>query len=590
MPRIKQLSRQLANQIAAGEVVERPASVLKELVENSIDAGANKIEINIKHGGHKQIKVSDNGAGIYRDDLKLALLSHATSKIASLDDLENVSSMGFRGEALSSIASVAKLTIKSRQQEADTAWSIEAFDAESLADPKPCAQQPGTSVEVCDLFYSVPARKKFLKTERTEFTHLTETLKKIALAFPQIEFSLIHNNKKVKKFPRAEGQKQYQKRIDSIMGDEFMQSSLELDYKTDDLKLAGLMGLPTFARNNTALQYFFVNGRIIRDRLISHAVRQAYQDVLYHGKHPAFVLFLQLAPKNVDVNVHPAKSEVKFASPGQIHDFVRHAIQKTIVDSKPEDRLTLNAAVADKPARRGWHPDFRRGFRQEKISLSVKEQIKAYQPLVEDNLKTRLKDEAAQDYPLGFALGQLHNIYVLSQNDQGLVLVDMHAAHERISYEKMKTAWHNGVLTMQPLLVPLSLRVSELEAQMVEDTPELFRKIGLKLDRIGIQQIMVREVPAILADSDIESLTLEVLNDFSQFNTSDKIKQNINKILASMACHGAVRAGRSLTISEMNALLRDIENTERSGQCNHGRPTWVQLGHKELDSFFLRGQ
>lgn len=593
---IKQLSAQLSNQIAAGEVVERPSSVLKELLENSIDAGANKIAVTINNGGHKLIRVHDNGAGIYQNDLNLALLRHATSKITSLEELEKVTTMGFRGEALSSIASVSKLNIVSKQQESDNAWKIDNSEVETLSEAKPAAHPIGTTIEVRDLFYNTPARKKFLKAERTEFVHLQNAVKKIALAYPQIEFSLIHNGKQGKKYPAADNKEQYQQRIIDIMGKEFIDHSITLNFSANQIKLHGLISQPTFTRNNTSLQYFFVNDRIIRDKLISHAIRQAYQDVLYHGKHPAFVLFLELNPKNVDVNVHPTKSEVKFTDSRLVHDCVRRAIQNAIGAHQPHAHIATDSAPtipsSSYSTQRGTYyaPNL-----QSKLNLNVQEKMQAYAPVLgidQNNAPTNLteQDHNSEEYPLGFAIAQLHNIYILAQNTNGMILVDMHAAAERINYEKMKIDWHQGKLNTQALLVPLNLKVSELEAQMVEEMPEAFNKIGLQLDRLGISQISVRAIPALLAHSDIENLIREVLNDYLEFNNSDKVKQNINQILSTMACHGSVRAGRRLSLIEMNQLLRDIENTERSGQCNHGRPTWIQIGHKELDAFFMRGQ
>ena len=599
MSRIQQLSPHLVNQIAAGEVVERPASVLKELVENSLDAGADKIDIDVDAGGMKCIRVTDNGQGMPESELPMALARHATSKIRSLDDLESICSLGFRGEALPSIASVSRLSISSWTGEDAHGWKLQGRDEHA---PQPASiQHHGTIIEVRDLFYNVPARKKFLRTERTEFQHVESLFKTLALSHPQVAFSLTHNQKSVYRLPAAQDDVSTSQRLARICGREFAHSVVEIQHEVDGLALQGWVALPTFSRSQADMQYFFVNGRMVRDRVISHAVRQAYQDVLFHGRHPAFILYLALDPRQVDVNVHPQKHEVRFRNSRQVHDFLYRGLHRALAEVAPEQQIdspafALDTARLDQAAAGPQQApiDFSRPMTTAFSSRSpspgqVRDTVGAYQQLVATAAES--PDRAEQTSPpLGYALAQLKGIYVLAENEQGLVLVDMHAAHERIVYERLKlNAQQEGVVS-QPLLVPLTMHVSQSEANLVEQAGQALSSLGLIVERLGHEQIRVREVPALLKDADVESLVRDVLSDFVETGDSQRIADNSNDILSTMACHGSVRANRALTLPEMNALLRDIEQTERSGQCNHGRPTWKQISLKQLDSLFLRGQ
>lgn len=619
MTRIALLSQRLANQIAAGEVVERPASVVKELLENCLDAGADRVEIDIEQGGSKLIRIRDNGAGIVKDDLGLALSRHATSKIANLDDLENIASLGFRGEALASICSVSRLELISRARAAtdETAWRVEAEGQEMSTAVSPAAHPQGTTVEVRDLFFNTPARKKFLRTEKTEFDRLEEVVKRLALSRFDVAFSLRHNQRVVQHLHAALSAQEQQRRVALVCGPAFVENSIQIDIEASGLRLWGWVSLPTFSRSQADLQYFYVNGRIIRDKLVSHAVKQAYQDVLFHGRHPAFVLYLELQPSLVDVNVHPTKHEVRFRDGRLVHDFLFRALHKALASVRPQDRLgaetvddeAVNSARGDTSVERsaGLTGDF---AGQERISFAgsvglsptplqstqfssfssgysgpvgqqrVAEQIAAYARLQSD-------DDVP---PLGFAIAQLHGIYILAQNAQGLIIVDMHAAHERITYEHMKSACQSEGIKAQPLLVPLSIAVSQAEADCAEQQAEALLALGVGIERAAMESIVVRQIPVILAGADIEQLVRDVLSDVLEHGSSERIRNYQDELLATMACHGSVRANRQLSIAEMNALLRDMERTERSGQCNHGRPTWVLQSLDQLDKLFLRGQ
>lgn len=601
MPKIQQLPSHLINQIAAGEVVERPASVLKELVENSLDADATSIQVEIESGGMKLIRIVDNGCGISKDELVMALSRHATSKIHSLDDLEAIASLGFRGEALPSIASVSHLSISSAVDNAEHGWKIEAR-SESIPEPV-TQQQSGTSIEVRDLFYNVPARKKFLRTERTEFVHIETLFKTLALSRPQVALRLVHNRKTIYQLASAESDSQSQQRLAQVCGSEFAASVVAIDLAVEGLSLRGWVGLPTFSRSQADMQYFFVNRRMIRDKVVSHAVRQAYKDVLFHGRHPAFVLYLEIDPRQVDVNVHPQKHEVRFRNSRQVHDFLYRGLHQALADVSPQQQRNSPAFALHTD--RVITPEA--SFEQGRIDFStaqpgppqyasfnrpspqVREQSSAYAQLIATPAQDN-HDEAALAPPLGYALAQLKGIYILAENDNGLVLVDMHAAHERIVYERLKQHVEQEGVISQPLLVPLTLNVSQSEAELVENQLDELGRLGLKLERLSHEQLRVREVPAILKQADIEKLVRDVLSDMMEFGRSKRIQDSTNEILSTMACHGSVRANRLLSIGEMNALLRDIEQTERSGQCNHGRPTWKQLSLDQLDSLFLRGQ
>lgn len=591
--RIHALPLQLINQIAAGEVIERPASVVKELLENSLDAGASRIEIAIEQGGVKQIRIRDNGCGIFRDDLELALSRHATSKVASLQDLEQVSSLGFRGEALPSIASVSRLTLTSRQQEADAAWTIGGSGDPS--EPAPAAHPVGTTVEVRDLFFNTPARRKFLKTERTEFGHIDSLVRRMALSRFDVGFELQHNQRETLSLTPAITDVEKAMRVSQVLGRAFLEDSRFMRIETAGMHLYGWVGNPTFNRSQSDMQYFYVNNRMVRDKLVSHAVRQAYQDVMYHGRHPAYLLFLELNPALVDVNVHPAKYEVRFREGRQVHDFIFRGVQRALAETIQGQwggevaREVAAGSQGSTPS-----PEGQRGFEPWALDLNISEDRRGYQasfqaqsPSGEPLMDT---STAVGTPPLGFALAQLQGVYILAQNSLGLVLVDMHAAHERIVYERFKQAFADAGIISQPLLVPVTLAVSERESDLAEEAAELLKELGMEVDRIGRESLVLRSVPSILQGADPERLLRDLLSDMILHGSSDRIRHEINAVLAGMACHGSVRANRRLTLDEMNALLRDMEKTERSGQCNHGRPTWVQLSMDELDRLFLRGK
>jgi DNA mismatch repair protein MutL len=595
--RIHTMPTQLVNQIAAGEVVERPASVVKELLENSLDAGATRIEIDVEQGGIKSIRIRDNGRGIHRDDLALSLSPHATSKISSLDDLERVRSLGFRGEALPSIASVSRLSLTSRWHESSDAWNIRASASDAF-EIQPAAHASGTTVEVRDLFYNIPARRKFLRTEKTEFDHLDGVIKRIALSRFDADITLRHNGRATRQLRSAADRLQQEKRIAEVYGPAFIEQALYTDYQVDGLRLWGWIAKPAFSRSQADMQFFYVNGRMVRDRLVAHALRQAYQDVLYHGRHAACVLFLELDPTEVDVNAHPGKHEVRFRQSRGVHDFLFRAIHKALADVRPGDQELVTAAAAaaipqtGSPAGAGWRPaEFAASGRQAPLSLTVAEQMHAYGALAAGaDALPQTQQETHEMPPLGFALAQLHGIYILAENAHGLVLVDMHAAHERITYERLKQSQQSNGIRSQPLLVPAAIVVSEKEAELAQASPELFTGLGFEVDRTGPETLRVRQVPVLLADSDVEALIRDVLSDLISHGSSTRIHEAMNGVLSTMACHGSVRANRRLTVPEMNALLRDMEATERSGQCNHGRPTWIQLSIDELDKLFMRGR
>ena len=617
MTRIALLSQRLANQIAAGEVVERPASVVKELLENSLDAGADRIEIDVEQGGGKLIRIRDNGAGIVKEDLGLALSRHATSKIANLDDLENIVSLGFRGEALASICSVSRLELISRARSTDdeTAWRVEAEGQEMTTAVSPAAHPHGTTVEVRDLFFNTPARKKFLRTEKREFDRLEEVVKRLALSRFDVAFSLRHNQRVIHHLHAANSSQEQQRRVALVCGPAFVESAIHIDIEASGLRLWGWVSLPTFSRSQADLQYFYVNGRIIRDKLVSHAVKQAYQDVLFHGRHPAFVLYLELQPALVDVNVHPTKHEVRFRDGRLVHDFLFRALHKALAGVRPQDRLTHDEQGRELSSAEGY-PEVERGAAttgdfsgQGRISFapgytggsgfstapatfsSAFQSVAQNRQLVSEQMAAYASLHNEDDVPpLGFAIAQLHGIYILSQNAQGLIIVDMHAAHERITYEHMKSAAQSEGIRSQPLLVPLSIAVSQAEADCAEQQAEALLALGVGIERVAAESIVVRQVPVILAGANIEQLVRDVLSDVLEHGSSERIRNYQDELLGTMACHGSVRANRQLSIPEMNALLRDMERTERSGQCNHGRPTWVLQSLDQLDKLFLRGQ
>ena len=602
MPKIHTLSPQLANQIAAGEVVERPSSVLKELSENSLDAGAKRIEVEVEQGGTKLIRVRDDGCGISESDLPLALSRHATSKILGLEDLEAVATLGFRGEALASIASVSRLALTSNSGEG-SGWKAVSEGRDMEVELQPAAHPQGTSVEVRDLFFNTPARRKFLRTENTEYKRIDDCLKKLALSRMDVAFSLKHNQKVQFSLRPANSQAEQEKRVADLCGPQFMEQALFVDNDRTEIRLWGWIGLPTFSRSQADLQYFFVNGRSIRDKVVSHAVRQAYQDVLYHGRHPAYVLFLEILPADVDVNVHPTKHEVRFRESGSIHSFVSTTLKKALATDRPQDHLSTNGGLElqnkDQPQSligQNALPlagmpgsGYQSTWPSSGVASGVNAPASSYQSLYSS--QTEFSDSnQAEVPPLGFAVAQLKGIFILAENSHGLIIVDMHAAHERITYERMKDAFDLQGLVSQPLLVPENLAVSQREADAVESNQAVFTQLGFGVERAASESIIVREIPAILRGSEVEKLLRDVLSDLLEHGSSERIRDHINEILSTMACHGSVRANRKLTLPEMNALLRDMEITERSGQCNHGRPTWSQLTVEELDKLFLRGR
>jgi len=583
---IHRLPLHLVNQIAAGEVIERPASVVKELVENSLDAGATRVRIEIEGGGARRIRITDDGQGIAADELQLALSPHATSKIETLDDLEAVATMGFRGEALASIASVARMALSSRRPHADAGACVIAEGATG-GDPTPCAMPPGTVVDVRDLFFNTPARRKFLKTEKTEFGHVDELAKRLALARPGVAFELHHNGRVSRNLPAADDEAARLARIERVCGSEFVDQALTLDHAHERLRLTGWIARPTFSRSQADMQYFFVNGRLVRDRLVAHAVRQAYADVLYSGRHPAFVLMLEVDPARIDVNVHPQKTEIRFRDTRLVHDFLFSTLHRALADTRA-GRAPAPAAPPGKPgsARAAWS-----GAPQSGLGLGVGEAMARYAELGRDATGAGGSPETDQEMPpLGFAVAQIHGVYVLAENARGLVLVDMHAAHERITYESMKQAWSEDRIRAQPLLVPETLACSGKEVRALEQHADALARLGFDLDPAGPESVMIRAVPALLVAADRQALVRDVLADLVELGASRRVEQAIDELLSTAACHGSVRANRRLSIEEMNALLRDMERTERSDQCNHGRPTWVELDMAEMDRLFLRGR
>jgi DNA mismatch repair protein MutL len=589
--RIHALPTLLVNQIAAGEVVERPASVIKELVENSLDAGATQIDIDIEQGGVKQIRVRDNGRGIHKDDLALALSRHATSKVKSLDELERVQSMGFRGEALPSIASVSNLRLTSFEREGECAWCVTSNGGDEVSAIEPTAHPPGTTIELHDLFFNTPARRKFLRTEKTEFGHIETTVRRMALARFDVAFTLKHNRREVLALPIAEAQVDRERRLSKLLGAQFLESAIYIQHEAAGLRLSGWVARPIFSRSQADMQYFYVNSRHIRDRLVSHGVRQAFQDVLYSGRHPAYLLYLELDPVMVDVNVHPTKHEVRFRESRLVHDFLFRTLHKSLSGPVASEPV---AEVSTGPAMQGASTP-ETAVVQHTMPLRVAERPAAYRSSMQMQYPPPAAHQDVEQTdratpPLGLALAQLHGIYILSQDAEGLILVDMHAGHERVTYERMKLAFDGEGIRSQPLLVPVRLQVSRREAELADGCDEAFGGLGLELDRTGDESLLVRSIPVHLQGADVERLVRDVLSDLVIYGSSKRVRQEIDTILATMACHGSVRANRRLTIDEMNALLREMERTERSEQCNHGRPTWTRLTMAELDKLFLRGR
>lgn len=607
---IRQLPPQLINQIAAGEVVERPASVLKELLENSLDSGATSIHVDVEKGGLSRIRVRDDGCGIPVDELPLALSRHATSKIASLEDLDRVTSLGFRGEALPSIAAVSRLSLSSAVAGAATGWTLRGDGSDRFEDPVPVAHPPGTTVDVRELFFNVPARRKFLRTERTEFAHLEEAVRRLALSRFEVGFELVHNGRTSLKLSPACDSDARDARVARVFGQAFLEQSIYMELERAGLSLRAWLGLPGFSRAQADMQYFCVNGRMVRDRVLTHAVRQAYQDVLYRGRYPVLLLFLDMDPAGVDVNAHPTKQELRFRESRLVHDVVSRSLQEILGQSGP--RLAASPAppapvpmpgptgqrdVQGADVHAAYERDARSAHRP--AQAPGRSLLDAYGRLyggVEESPRlSPVEQHQAESLhepmpPLGHALGQLHGVYVLARNAEGLVLVDMHAAHERINYERLKAAWDGEGLKSQPLLFPHTLNVGEAEAMLAETHQDMFARLGFELDRIGPGQLRLRAVPALLAGGDAAALVADVLADLRSEGLSTRVEEGINALLSTMACHGSVRANRELSLPEMNALLRDMEATERSSQCNHGRPTWVCLPLSALDKLFMRGR
>jgi DNA mismatch repair protein MutL len=628
---IRLLPDLLVSQIAAGEVVERPSSALKEVLENSLDAGATDIRIDLEEGGIKLIRVADDGVGIEPDELPLALTRHATSKIASLDELERVASLGFRGEALASIASIARVEMTSRITSQQHAWKIGALDG-VMGQVEPAALSRGTVIEARDLFFNTPARRKFLKTAATEYGHCDETLRRLALAHPGCAFTLAHNGRVARRFAVSD----WQARALEVLGEDFAEAARTLDEAAGPLRLFGLAGLPAYSRAGRDAQYLFVNGRFVRDKLLNHAIREAYRDVLHHERHPAYVLFLELPPEGVDVNVHPAKTEVRFRDGRGMHQFVRHVLERAL--GKDATRMQFAAVEAesiqpsfphmressvfnaldsrmrgnDETGSRGsphqgspnQRPDTP-AWSQARMPLQADEPS-AYYKMVGEALGRNTSPEAVRPEtvegsvqthadvstapPLGYALAQLSGIYVLAQNARGLIVVDMHAAHERILYERLKTAFDSRQVASQPLLIPVVFAATALEMSAAEEAREALAGIGFEIAAVSPTHLAVRALPSMLKDAEAETLAREVLKEIHEFGISEAMTAHRNQLLATMACHGAVRANRRLTLPEMNALLRDMEATERADQCNHGRPTWFQLSLADLDKLFMRGK
>ena len=585
MPAIRPLSETLVSQIAAGEVVDRPASVVKELLENSLDAGATDIGVALVEGGVKQVRVTDNGAGIESEDLAMAFARHATSKIASLDDLERVRSLGFRGEALASIASVARVALLSRAAGEAKAFSVNA-EGGSIGTVQPAAYPQGTTVEVNDLYYNTPARRKFLKSDTTELAHCEDAFTRAALSRHDVAFTLRHNGRILTRLAPSDPAH----RVGGTLGADFAQSMRPIEADGGAVRLSGFAGSPAFTRASRDTQFVYVNGRFVRDKLISHALREAYRDVLHGERHPAYVLFLEIDPLGVDVNVHPAKIEVRFRDPRAVHQFVFHAVAKGLSGTAAQTPAAMAAPVA---VGRSIQP------RAGQTLLGLAQPVASYTAMFADaRAGTRSSAQkvsgddsnTAETPPLGFAIAQLHGIYILAQNREGLILVDMHAAHERILYERLKAALDSRAMNTQKLLIPSTFHADRLDVATVEEHGTTLNLLGFDVAAISPFALAVRAVPSMLASADTTELARAVLRDIREYGASRVLTERRDELLGTMACHGAVRAHRALTIAEMNALLREMEETERSGQCNHGRPTWYQMSLADLDKLFLRGR
>lgn len=603
--RIERLPSQLANQIAAGEVIERPASIIKELVENSLDAASSQIDIDIDKGGIQRIRIRDNGHGIHKDDLLLALDRHATSKIRHLEDLTQIKTLGFRGEALASISSVSRLHLNSSINTTNQGWQI-AVDYQNEPVLMPISHPKGTTVEVHELFFNTPARRKFLRKEQTEFSHIEELVKRLSLSHFLVGFTLNHNKRLIHQLYPAVDKIMQEERIKALCGQVFVENAIYVDVEALDLHLSGWISLPTFSRSQTDLQYFYVNNRIVKDRLINHAVKQAYHDVLYHGRHPAFILFLEIAPQSVDVNAHPAKHEVRFRESRIVYDFIKQCLQKALANTFP---VSATATSLLQPTNVNETQPILKNLSKQitspTTSLPVESPLIPYAvaPTEIKNVQMDLPQKSINvfqspqqmdsleiDPPLGFALAQLHGIYILAQNTFGLVLVDMHAAHERILYERLKNDIKQSGISKQTLLIPISLTLTRKEIEILEEYHSLLEQFGFELENLGPETIIIRQIPSLLSPIDIKQFIHDIFSDLNEHEMSQRFPEKINALLSSIACHSAIRANRMLTLPEMNQLLRDMEKTERSNQCNHGRPTWKQLSLSEIDRLFLRGR
>lgn len=605
-PDIALLPAHLADQIAAGEVVERPASVVKELLENALDSGATQIDVQIEEGGEKCIRVTDNGRGIPSSQLLLAVSRHATSKIHRAEDLTAVASLGFRGEALASIASVSRFTLISHCLDESHGWQIRGEGEGRWQDPQPVAHPNGTQVEVKDLFFNTPARKKFLRAARTEFMQIDQLVKRVMLSRFDVTIKLTHNQKLVRHVHLAESEAGIAARLQQLMGAAFVDHSLTLDYRAQDIRLTGWAAQPTFNRSQTDMQYLFVNGRIVRDRQLSYAVKQAYADVLYHGRHPAYCLFLEIPHALVDVNVHPAKYEVRFANGRWAIDFLRRSVREAVSQplgrgatpvEKPESTHASSADISHFQAAMQFqqhsnaYPNMETHFANtNEMTVEAPSIGHLAEPSLDYPSRQQTSDQANAIPPLGYAKAQIKGVFILAENEAGLVLVDMHAAHERIVYERLKQQWQQNQLICQPLLVPMVIPLEATELSLWQDFQSEFEKLGFEAEPFGPEQIKLTSVPSLLAKSNVVQLIHDMLADFAVLGLSQRVEEKIFAILATMACHGSVRANRQLTVTEMNALLRDMEATDRSAQCNHGRPTWVQLSMTQLDALFMRGQ
>lgn len=586
---IRVLPDVLISQIAAGEVIERPAAALKEILENSLDAGATDIRVDLEQGGVKRMRVSDNGSGIAHDELTLAMTRHATSKIASLADLEQVASLGFRGEALASIAAVARITLTSRRTDDDHAWSL-SVEGGRVEAPQPAAREPGTTLDIQDLFFNTPARRKFLKTEATEYAHCVETLRRMALAHPATAFSLTHNGRVQSRYAAGGAGT----RMRQVLGEAFESQAVAVDAAAGALRVSGWVIRPSAATASRDAQHVFVNGRYVRDKLIVHALKEAYKDVLHHQLNPAYCLFIEIPPDTVDVNVHPAKTEIRFRDARGVHQFLFHAVERVL--AAPAQLASPHTP----PSGITPYPLPQQATMPLQITPAhVSEAMGFYAPLIQGGTPTGQAYTAAQTMPgigpgdappLGYALGQVHGIYVLAQNTQGLVLVDMHAAHERVVYEKLKSALDARAVPSQALLIPVALTADARDVAELAPHLEALADIGFQLSVTSPTSVAVRAVPWLLKDADPVELTRSLLAEVAEYGVARLLAERRNELLATLACHGAVRANRHLTVPEMNALLRDMEATERAGQCNHGRPTWFQLSIRELDAMFMRGR